>query len=462
MGNNLKQIMRDLISESNDEIFLKLSDNDVKTTSTFSFIPEFNESNIISKTKKKKVVNFKKIVYNYKNKIIKLSSYKVVAIILKNIIRKKHKAFEKKIVINLEEFVQKTILDFIISYQNELKFRKSNVKTFELTFSKLNNFIQNEIFTVFCFTTLRNFDSNTYSLSLPRGLTVRLRTEEEAIMICDIKDAKTYPKINPNFQKIKFILGGHILKTEINEQKIKERFEKFLFALKIFHEGNVQFGGIYYSDSVNWEVKPTICIKSEPILGKSASKYRLESANLTQKDFEKFVTEFFKINLTKGKYVFLGRSIKRFSQAIEDENNLDKIIDFIICLESLYSSKEQQLSFRFAMRVASVLGQASRQKIKIQEFILQIYNLRSKIIHGDVIPAVEIDDTEIHLDDCVKLLENITRTSIKLFLQLIIDFKTKEELHGIIDNSIYDLKLQKVFLINLKKMKPQLDVFDQK
>ena len=292
MGKNFKQIMRDLISESNDEIFLKLSDIDVKTASTFSFIPEFNESNIISKTKKKKVVNFKKIVYNNKNKIIKLSSYKVTAPILKNIIRKKHNAFEEKIVLNLDEFVQKTILDFIISYQNELKFQKPNVKTFELTFSKLNNFIHNEIFTVFCFTTLRNFDSNTHSLSLPRDQIFRLRTGEEAIMICDIKDAKIHPKIKTNFQKIKFILGGHILKTDINEQLIYNLFERFLFALKIFHTGNVQFGGIYYRDSLDWNVKPTICIKPEPILGKVNTKYRLESENLSHKDFEKFFKNF--------------------------------------------------------------------------------------------------------------------------------------------------------------------------
>jgi len=452
LAKNLKQIMHDLASESHEEIFSKLSKSDLKKYRDICFVPQFKEDNTCYTTKKEEITNFKKIIYENEKKITSLSSYKIVKNILKNTIRKKHEAYEKKIVLDLNDVVKKTIFDFLTSYQNELNLKKINVNPYDITYKKLKEYLQNELFTVFCFTTLRHFDSQIKSLLLPPDQLIRLRTEEEFSVICDIKDAMIQPKINTNFQKIKYIIGTHISKTKINEQKIKESFSKFLFALKIFHEGNVQFGGVYYSDSVSWDAKPTICIKSEPILEKPALKYRLDSENLTQKDFEKFVTNFFKINLTKGKYVFLVRSIKRFSQAIENEDDLDKMIDFVTCLESLYSSKEQQLSFRFAMRVAILLGQNNYEKITLQEFILQIYNLRSKIIHGDDIPAIEIDDKEIHLDDCLKILENIARISIKLFLQLINDFKTKEELHQMLDNSIYDIDSQKTFSKHFKKL----------
>ena len=261
------------------------------------------------------------------------------------------------------------------------------------------------------------------------------------------------PTINPNFQKIKFIIGTNISKTNISENTIKQRFEQFLFALKIFHSGNVQFGGIYYRNSVDWDVSSTICLKHEPALGKPKMKYRLESESYTEKDFKKFINSFSKINFTKDKFVFLGRAIKRFSQAIENENKLDQIVDFITCLESLYSSNEQQLSFRFAMRTAIVLGQTSHQKILIQEFILQIYNLRSKIVHGDKIPPVIIDKKEIDLDTCMKQLEIISRNSIKIFLYLLNDFDNKEKLHEKIDNSIYDISIQKNFSKNFNRLK---------
>lgn len=453
MAKNLKQIMKNLALESTEEVFLKLSSDKIKKASSFVFIPEFNKEEICNVVTKKKFVNLKMIVYDNEENLSKLSSFKIATNFLKTIIRKKHEAYDKKLVVDFENVVRKIILDFLTHYLSCLNFRKPDSKHFDISYQKFSNYLNNELFTVFCFTTLRNFDSKRSSILLPNDQILRLRTSEEFSAVCNIKDAKTMPKIHPNFQKIKYIVGTHIPRTSISDQKIKERFEKFLFALKIFHHGDVQFGGIYYKESENWEVKPTICISSEPILNKPKIKYSLETESFSDKDFKKFLNNFSKINLTKGKHVFLGRSIKRFSQSLENENTLDRIVDFITCLESLYSSKEQQLSFRFAMRVANVLGQTPHQKLMLQEFILQIYDLRSKIVHGDELPKIELDGKEIDLDYCIQNLEKIARNSIHIFLELMNNFDSKEKLHKMIDNSIYDPSLQRSFANILKKLK---------
>ena len=453
MAKNLKQVLKNLASESNYDLFSKLSLDEIKKYSSLLYTPEFNEEKICNSIKKKKVVNFKKIIYNYEKELSKLSSYKIATNFLKTTIRKKHKAYDKKLVEDFESIIRKLILDFLTTYLKNLHRKKTDLESFDLSYVKFHNYIDKELFNVFCFTTLRNFDSKISSISLPNNQIFRLRTSEEFLTICDIKDTKIMPTINPNFQKIKFIIGTNISKTNIRENTIKQRFEQFLFALKIFHSGNVQFGGIYYRNSVDWDVSSTICLRHEPVLGKPKMKYRLESESYTEKDFKKFINSFSKINFTKDKFVFLGRAIKRFSQAIENENKLDQIVDFITCLESLYSSNEQQLSFRFAMRTAIVLGQTSHQKILIQEFILQIYNLRSKIVHGDKIPPVIIDKKEIDLDTCLKQLEIISRNSIKIFLYLLNDFDNKEKLHEKIDNSIYDISIQKNFSKNFNQLK---------
>ncbi len=453
MAKNLKQVMRDLFRESKDDIFSKIKKQEIKKYSSIIFIPEFNSNGIHPLFKEKEVINFKKFLFDNEKSLEKLPSYKIATSVLKIIIQKKHSAYDKKIVLDLNHVVKKTIFDFLISCLNQLNFKKMDMQSFEKVYPKLHDYLEYELFSVFCFTTLRNFDHKKNSLVLPREQILRLRTPEEFTMICDIKYSNFEPTISPNFQKIKYVIGTHIPKTNINEKTIIETFEKFLFSLKIFHSGDVQFGGIYYTDSANWDAKSTICLKSEPILGKPTSKYILESESFTEKDFKKFVIDFSKINFTRGKYVFLGRSIKRFSQAIENENDLDKIVDFITCLESLYSSNEQQLSFRFAMRTAIVLGQTTRQKTMIQEFILQIYNLRSKIVHGDEIPPIIINDKKIDLDVCLKYLEKISRNSIKIILHLLDDFDSKDELHKTIDNSIFDPTLQKTFLKNFMRLK---------
>ena len=50
------------------------------------------------------------------------------------------------------------------------------------------------------------------------------------------------------------------------------------------------------------------------------------------------------------------------------------------------------------------------------------------------------------------ILEEISRNSIKIFLELINDFDTKEKLHQMIDNSIYDLTSQQTFSKIFKKL----------
>ena len=458
-------MIRNLISESTEDIFSKLTKSEIKKYRTTNLIPQFKENGFYAKFDRVNKINFKKMMFDKEKELTKLSSYKISVINLKHEISKMSEGSQKTTHIlkklDIDQVVREILRDFLSSYFDKQNLKKIDPEKFAKTFTKLKQYIKNEIDTVFCFVTMRNFDSKIKSMKLPRNQIIRPRTNEEFTVICDKKDDLN-PRITPNFQPIKFILGTHISKAKIDVKEIKKQFELILSALKILHEGYIQFGGVYYRDSEDWEIKPTTCISAEPIISKTTTNYRLEYGGSTQGEFNKLVNELTDLNLTKGKYVFLGRSIERFSQAIENDSDLNRVVDFIICLESLYSSKELELSHRFAMRVASVLGQTPKEKIKIEELMRQLYNLRSKIVHGDTIPDIVLDEkvigSEDDMDQCLKILENISRNSIKLFLQLINDYESKEELQKMIDHSIYEPKLQKLFLKNLKKIKFELEI----
>jgi len=60
-------------------------------------------------------------------------------------------------------------------------------------------------------------------------------------------------------------------------------------------------------------------------------------------------------------------------------------LDFIIGLEALYLEQEQELSYKFANRVAVLLGNGPERKDERKEFqayAKEVYELRSKIVHG--------------------------------------------------------------------------------
>ena len=76
-------------------------------------------------------------------------------------------------------------------------------------------------------------------------------------------------------------------------------------------------------------------------------KYKLELTPKSKTKFMKiFIIIYLLVNFTKGKFILkLGRCMNRFSKAIlENEEESEQLVDFITCLESVYSSKEQQLS----------------------------------------------------------------------------------------------------------------------
>jgi hypothetical protein len=461
MALNLKQIMKNLFTESHEDIFSKITEKEFNQFTSPVIIPIFNAQNSHARFTQKNKLNHKKFVYTHKKSIIKLSSYKIAQNVIKTQIRKKSKFYDKQLVTDFDNIVTKLILNFLVEVLNNLNYKKFNHKKFDILFLKFSNHVENELFSVFCFITLRNFTSKKTSFDLPDNQIFRLRTSDEFLNICNVdENAKYIPRIHPNFQNITHVVGTNIPKTSIDIKKIQQRLEPFLFALKIYHGGNVQFGGVYYRESENWRVKSPICMLPEPILSKSTKNYFLEDSNYSDDNFKQFLKNFLTINFSKGKYSFLNRSIERFSRSLENQNKLDRIVDFITCLESLYSSKELQLSFRFAMRVAIVFGQTPHEKLMLQQFILKIYDLRSKIVHGDTIPIISIDGKNIDLDSILNYLEMTSRVSIKIFLELLDHFDDKTQIHKFIDDSLYEPIKPKILANSLKKVKfTKLDLF---
>ena len=400
-------------------------------------------------------ITCKKIIYTHKNKIFNLASYKITKIILGKIIRNQHKAHKAKIVIDIDKFIEGLILDFLSYYQNQLFVNLSEKRSTDHSIKKIENFLDNELFNVYCFITLRNFecdpDFNTKSKNIlfHNDISLQLIKPREFAKIVNIED---HSKIHPNFLKTKYIISAHIPKTSLNIENIRRKLEKFQFALNIFGTGDVKFGGVYYSDSENWEIMPIHQIKFEPLQDTPQKKYKLNLNPKSKTKFLNFYNHLSKMNFTKGKFIFLARSINRFSKAKENEEESEQLVDFITCLESLYSSKEQQLSYRFAIRVAMVLGQTPEDKNMLQEFILQTYDLRSKVVHGDELPDIEVNGKKVDLINANNMLERISRDSIKIFLTLIENVENKEEIHKEIDKSIFDLKLQNKFSEIIKKL----------
>ena len=110
-------------------------------------------------------------------------------------------------------------------------------------------------------------------------------------------------------------------------------------------------------------------------------------------------------NQHKLKIQFLHSAIRRFMSSYEQDYLEDRIIDLCICLESIYQDDIQELRFKLAVRTASFLESDPCLQNRIYRIILDGYKIRSKIVHGDKVPKVTVEN--LSLSELTDELEDI-------------------------------------------------------
>jgi len=140
----------------------------------------------------------------------------------------------------------------------------------------------------------------------------------------------------------------------------------------------------------------------------------------------------------KGNINYILNAMKYYRKASLSENLEDKLVNYFVALEALYSKNEQEITFRFSIRMSTFLEIDSDEIKKIFDEAQNYYRKRSTAVHGDI--------TKIQTKDIEKI-DNWVRTSILYFLELsdyfferdlsinaidygVIDFEYRELLHA--------------------------------
>lgn len=95
-------------------------------------------------------------------------------------------------------------------------------------------------------------------------------------------------------------------------------------------------------------------------------------------------------------YAYLRLAMKYYRKGKWSQIPEDKLINYFIALEALYSNSKSEISFRFAMRLALLLGHSSKSRKNIAQKAKKLYDIRSRIIHGDkfTLPAKSLKEAD--------------------------------------------------------------------
>src|SRR5205814_574151 len=84
-----------------------------------------------------------------------------------------------------------------------------------------------------------------------------------------------------------------------------------------------------------------------------------------------------------------------FCQAARSEADLGvKISLYMTCLEILFSNDASELAHKLSERIACFLATDPKQRKAIFGTIKRAYNIRSKVVHGDVVTAKHLEESD--------------------------------------------------------------------
>lgn len=132
------------------------------------------------------------------------------------------------------------------------------------------------------------------------------------------------------------------------------------------------------------------------------------------------------------KYKQLRLALRRVKYAVNRSDDTDKILDFVIALESLIASDSPALetTYRFRLRIASLIDHQygnSRERIKIAG---ELYDVRSLIVHGQEDPD--------KVNKYVPIAEDILRQIIVWFIENMLKIEPNKMIPHIDDWMVRD------------------------
>jgi hypothetical protein len=70
----------------------------------------------------------------------------------------------------------------------------------------------------------------------------------------------------------------------------------------------------------------------------------------------------------------------------------DGLVDAVIALEALFGTGESEVGFRLQLAVAFLLGDSAEERKQIFDQVGELYDARSRLVHGTVLPVLRLED----------------------------------------------------------------------
>jgi hypothetical protein len=260
---------------------------------------------------------------------------------------------------------------------------------------------------------LYNFSFNKIELVLGHGITIRAVDPSssrddyaERINRPYVAFSKSIYVMERNYEAKKRVGDDFSIQDEIKNNKelseTKDLFDLVIDSLRILKSSAVYRDHRIKTESITFHPHGTIMTRWSSFFENIAVG---EKCNIDATDVPMLCKVFdFLCSENNSRFKVAQR---RLSLGIERKSPEDRLIDYMIGLETLYlPDKNVELSFRLSVRVAFLLSSGTDKKDTFY-FLRKMYGIRSKIVHGS--------KYKLNAEDLNKL-EDLLRKSVILWI----------------------------------------------
>lgn len=206
---------------------------------------------------------------------------------------------------------------------------------------------------------------------------------------------------------------------EISRKSMEERREtlrriyELLLAMRLYKADNVFCKVILYAENANIK---SLTILDPPVPERTGVPYAIQLDEVDR--IRKIANKIKRIDFDKR--TSLRIACERFSRSYEEHREDEKIIDFMIAFETLFlrGKKAPANAGQFiGLGCSMLLGRNDKERKEINEFLVEAYSIRNKIVHGsEFATPIKINNEIYEIDDFILQLQNYLRESIKNFI----------------------------------------------
>lgn len=293
-----------------------------------------------------------------------------------------------------QEFVHYSLNKIIKTYNIS---NRLDIKLIRQIYSDLTALLYDKLLPIKDIVPIYNFSSDEDHFRITEWLSVRKITNEEKEFILHKDDipGKTSSIYNRELYSLNYIAefsyvtkkivqdirnGIHFLQppNEASENNI----ENLIIALRLLKKGVPYYTSIFrYTKLDLIYSKPMIEI---PFKSYIASTSEQKSVYFIRKvETAKLKRLFLLIGIYKNKVRYTEIAINCFSHSYDRQSIEDKVIDYALCLEALFSyGSPDSLTYKLRTRCSRFIARGIKKRSEISDLIARFYTVRSAIVHG--------------------------------------------------------------------------------